>query len=121
MILAYTRLKSLGVDDFDEDLKRALDFTVSTGPSQRDHYCCGNGAILESLIEAGNRLGDDKYTDEALKRAAFIVKRRDLKQKYSFLPEGYVNYEPLGQLNGLSGLGHVLLRLLKPELSGLFV
>ena len=121
MILAYTRLKSLGVDDFDEDLKRALDFTLSTGPSQRDHYCCGNGAILESLIEAGNRLGDDEYTDEALKRASFIVKRRDLKQKYSFLPEGYVNYEPLGQLNGLSGLGHVFLRLLKPELEGLLV
>ena len=39
-----------------------------------------------------------------------MVQRKAAKGQFTFLPDSYENYSPFGLLNGISGLGHLLLK-----------
>jgi len=121
MALALLKLRGLGIPDFDEDLRRALDFTLNTPPLERDHYCCGNSGVIECLLEAGQILQAPRFTQAAQERTELLLQGIRTRGQPRFMAAGFRNYSPLGQLNGLSGAGHVLLRQLSPGLRGLYV
>lgn len=39
-----------------------------------------------------------------------MVQRKAAKGQFTFLPADYENYSPFGLLNGIGGLGHLLLK-----------
>ena len=106
----YLRLHKWGITDFDDDLEKAISKVISTEIMPRDHYCCGNSSSVEFLLDAGRELDRPDLTQEALRRLNEITKRKAARGEYTFLPEQYENYSPLGLLNGLSGVGHLLLK-----------
>ena len=117
----YRKLHEWGITDFDADMEKAINKVVSTEVLSRDHYCCGNSASIEFLLDAGKELARPKLTQDALQRLTTVVKRKAANGEYTFLPERYENYSPLGVLNGLSGIGHVLLKADDVSLNGLFI
>lgn len=106
----YLRLHAWGISDFDGDLEKAINKVVSSEIMPRDHYCCGNSASIEFLFDAGTELNRPELSQNALRRLKEITARKAANGEFTFLPERYENYSPLGLLNGLSGVGHLLLK-----------
>jgi len=116
----YLQLHQWGITDYDEDLQNALRCVLEMPLMPRDHYCCGSLPSIEFLMDAGRVLERPDLTDEALRRLRQVVGRKAQKGAYTFLPDTYENYEPQSLLNGLSGVGHILLKADDPALSRLF-
>lgn len=106
----YLKLHAWGISDFDDDLEKAINKVVSTEIMPRDHYCCGNSASIEFLFDAGRELNRPDLSKAALRRLKEVTARKAANGEFTFLPERYENYSPLGLLNGLSGIGHLLLK-----------
>lgn len=106
----YLKLHAWGISDFDDDLEKAINKVVSSEIMPRDHYCCGNSASIEFLFDAGTELNRPELSQNALRRLKEITARKAANGEFTFLPERYENYSPLGLLNGLSGVGHLLLK-----------
>ena len=106
----YLKLHAWGITDFDDDLEKAISKVISTKIMPRDHYCCGNSSSVEFLLDAGRELDRPELTQDALRRLNEVTKCKAARGEYTFLPEQYENYSPLGLLNGLSGVGHLLLK-----------
>lgn len=117
----YLRLHKWGITDFDDDMEKAINKVVSTEILPRDHYCCGNASSIEFLLDAGRELDRPDLTQEALRRLNTVTERRAANGVYTFLPERYENYSPPGLLNGLSGIGHILLKADDISLNCLFM
>ncbi|MGN0663230.1 MAG: type 2 lanthipeptide synthetase LanM family protein [Faecalibacterium sp.] len=106
----YLRLHQLGIPDFDEELEKAIRKVVETPLMPRDHYCCGNSATVEFLLDAGRVLNRPELAENARERLTAMVERKAANGQFTFLPDQYENYSPFGMLNGLSGIGHVLMK-----------
>lgn len=106
----YLRLHQLGIPDFDEDMEKAIQKATETPLMPRDHCCCGNCATVEFLLDAGRMLNRPELTEDARARLTAMVERKAASGQFTFLPAGYENYSPFGILNGLSGVGHVLMK-----------
>lgn len=117
----YLKLHEWGITDFDEDMEKAINKVVSTEIMPRDHYCCGNSASVEFLLDAGRALDRPDLSEAALSRLAAVTERKAINGEYTFLPERYENYSPPGLLNGLSGVGHTLLKADNADLKSLFL
>lgn len=100
-----------------EDLERAISACLTRDVSDRDHYCCGNAASIEFLFDAGRKLDRPDIVEVATKRLEKICKRACDCGEYTFLPHDYVNFSPVSLLNGLPGIGHVLLKADNPSLT----
>ena len=117
----YLRLHGWGITDFDEDMEKAINKVVSTGIMPRDHYCCGNCPSIEFLQDAGRELNRPELSQYALRRLKEVTARKAANGEYTFLPKQYENYSPPGLMNGLSGIGHVLLKAVNSSMNCLFL
>ena len=106
----YLRLHQLGITEFDGDMEKAIRSVTAAPLMSRDHCCCGNGATVEFLLDAGRALNRPELTETAKERLTAMVQRKAAKGQFTFLPADYENYSPFGLLNGISGLGHLLLK-----------
>ena len=106
----YLKLHEWGITDFDDDMEKAISKVISTEIMPRDHYCCGNCPSIEFLLDAGKALGHPELTQDAMRRLNAVTERKAANGEYTFLPDLYENYSPPGLLNGLSGIGHLLLK-----------
>lgn len=104
-------LEELG-DDVRPDLLAALATTRETGFLAIDHVCCGNGALVEALLTAGDALGRPELVEEAQTRAASLLARASLEGGFRLrsAPAENAVLQP-GFFTGLSGLGYTFLRL----------
>ena len=110
MGVVYLRLHQLGITEFDGDMEKAIRSVTAAPLMSRDHCCCGNGATVEFLLDAGRALNRPELTETAKERLTAMVQRKAAKGQFTFLPADYENYSPFGLLNGISGLGHLLLK-----------
>ena len=110
MASAYLKLHAWGITDFDDDMEKAISKVISTEIMPRDHYCCGNCPSIEFLLDAGKMLERPELTQDAMRRLNAVTERKATNGEYTFLPDLYENYSPPGLLNGLSGIGHLLLK-----------
>lgn len=106
----YLKLHTWGITDFDDDMEKAINKVISTDILSRDHYCCGNCSSIEFLLDAGRELERSDLTQNAMRRLNEVTERKAANGKYTFLPLQYENYSPPGLMNGLSGIGHLLLK-----------
>lgn len=93
------------------ELSAALHTTVAAGQPGVDHLCCGAFGISDILLEAGRRLPQRRYADQAREfagRAMDGAARHGAYQLFSNLPRSTNN---AGFLVGLAGIGYTLLRL----------
>ncbi|MGN0620203.1 MAG: lanthionine synthetase LanC family protein [Ruminiclostridium sp.] len=117
----YLKLHGWGITDFDNDLEKAISKVVSTEIMPRDHYCCGNSSSIEFLLDAGRELNRPDLSEAALRRLNEVAERKAATGEYTFLPERYEKYSPPGLMNGLSGVGHVLLKADNSSMNCLFI
>ncbi len=115
----YLQLHQWGMTEYDTDLQNAIDYTLEMPLLSRDHYCCGSPSSIEFLMDAGRMLERPELTEEAHRCLRQVVERKAQKGAYTFMPNRYENYEPQSLLNGLSGVGHVLLKADVPSLKRL--
>lgn len=115
----YLQLHQWGMTEHDADLQKAIDHVLEMPPLPRDHYCCGNLPSIEFLMDAGRVLRRPELAEEARRRLRQVVERKTRNGAYTFMPGDYENYEPQSLLNGLSGVGHILLKADDPALGRL--
>lgn len=118
---AYISLCKINIHDYENMLELAIDSVLSSNMHTRDHYCCGNASTIEFLFDAGKLLGRKDLIYEAHDRLERVCRIKAQKGEFSFMTSKYLNYSPLGLLEGISGLGHVLLKADNPELGNLIL
>jgi type 2 lantibiotic biosynthesis protein LanM len=116
--IAASRLVALaqGVgDDTPRDVRAGVEVARRAELGAVDHVCCGGMGRALLLFEAGRAQGDDALRDEGRGRAAEIVARADARGGYGLWRryDGFLAFPGLFQ--GLSGIGHALLRMAAPE------
>ena len=121
MGMVYLKMHENGVDTYDNDMERAIQKCLVMGEMAREHYCCGNPAAIEFLMEAGRVLKRPELTEAGLNRLRSMCMRASSRGEYVFLPDRYENFAPVTLLNGLPGVIHVLLKADHPELSCLLL
>ncbi len=98
-----------------EDAARAVETTRRAGLLPLDHLCCGNAGLVETLLFAGERLGEPDLVTRAHERAAAMVRRADLAGGFRFrVSEAESSCFQPGLFRGLAGIGYQLLRLARP-------
>lgn len=116
--IGLARLQGRDVLDTDqtrEDLRRALEATRTSLGKGADFLCCGELGRLELLGTAGDAMGKPELREEALRHAAWVVRRARRRGSYLLsraLPAGVNDYS---LFTGISGIGYQLLRLTHPE------
>jgi type 2 lantibiotic biosynthesis protein LanM len=94
------------------EVKTALETTLREGQVGNHCLCHGDMGNLEVLLVAGEVLGEPRWTQAALERAAFVLHQaREIGWRCG-LPRGS---ETPGLLMGLAGIGYGLLRLAAPS------
>lgn len=117
----YLKLHELGICEYDAELEKAIEKAIDIGLMKRDHYCCGNCASIEFLMNAGTQLKRPELTKIAHERLYKMVERKTRLGQYQFLPDQYVNFMMTQLMFGVSGVGHVLLKADNDELGGLLL
>jgi type 2 lantibiotic biosynthesis protein LanM len=113
--IALGRLLSLRHLDGPEvraELATALGTTLRGGFGGNHCLCHGDVGNLEVLHLAGEALGEPRWTQAALERAAIVLREGREDGWRCGLPR---RSESPGMLMGLAGIGHGLLRLSAPE------
>jgi len=113
--IAFGRLLSLRHLDGPEvraELSTALETTLRSGFGGSHCLCHGDLGAIEVLNLAGKVLGEPRWTQAALQRAAVVVRQGREGGWRCGLPRGS---ESPGLLMGLAGIGYGLLRLSAPE------
>ncbi len=94
------------------ELTTGLETTLRGGFGGSHCLCHGDVGNLEVLHMAGKLLGEPRWTQAALRRAATVLRQGREGGWRCGLPQG--SQSP-GMLMGLAGIGHGLLRLSAPE------
>ena len=113
--IALGRLRSLRhLDDtrMRAELETALTTTLREGFGGGHCLCHGDLGNLESLLVAGEVLGESRWSHAALERAAHVLHHGRERGFLCGLPRGT---ETPGLMMGLAGIGYGLLRLWSPE------
>jgi type 2 lantibiotic biosynthesis protein LanM len=105
-------LRHLEGPEVREELATALETTLRIGFGGNHSLCHGDAGNLEVLHLAGKVLGEPRWTQAALQRAAVVLRQGRQGGWRCGLPKG--SQSP-GLLMGLAGIGHGLLRLSRPE------
>ncbi len=94
------------------DLMKAVDHTMRAGFGLNHSLCHGDLGNLELLLQAGQVLNDSALLQKTYRVAAMILANIRRDGWKGGVPLGV---ETPGLMTGLSGIGHGLLRLAKPE------
>lgn len=109
------RIAALDIMDTREvrrDIQAALASTSSADLLPRDHLCCGNAGLMDTLCAAGERLPQGDWSRKALQLTARIIARRNKRGSFSIaFHNGFFNPS---LFQGTAGVGYQLLRLADP-------
>lgn len=119
--LAYLRCRDLGsrvglsedvLSGIDTGIRRAALACAHDAPMMRDHVCCGNGALLDFLVELIGRTPQavDEATLDACRTKAREIAGAAAAPGWRFLPCGYREAFTPGLSYGIAGTGYELLR-----------
>ncbi len=109
------RIAALDIVDTPEvrrDIQAALASTSSVNLLPRDHLCCGNAGLMDTLCTAGDRFPRDEWGHKALQLAARMIAR---SHKHGGFSIGFHNgfFNP-SLFQGAAGVGYQMLRLADP-------
>lgn len=114
--LARLGLRSAGAGGaVREDLERALASPEPDRIDAVDHLCCGNFGRVDWLVEASDRLGENRYHEAARRLSAAALRRADDHGGFRGPRMNRHLYDP-AFLTGEAGIGYALLRLEDPSL-----
>ena len=98
--------------DVRRDIEAALASTSRADMLPRDHLCCGNTGLMDTLCTAGERLSQGGWSRKARQLAAKTVARGNRRGGFSIAFEnGFFNPS---LFQGTAGVGYQLLRLADP-------
>jgi type 2 lantibiotic biosynthesis protein LanM len=113
--IGLARIGALDVMDTREvrrDIQAALTSTSSADLMPRDHLCCGNAGLMDTLCEAGERLPERNWSRKALQLSARTIARSNTHGTFSIaFRNGFFNPS---LFQGTAGVGYQLLRLADP-------
>jgi len=105
-------LDVMDTSDVRRDIEAALASTSRADLLPRDHLCCGNTGLMDTLCTAGMRLSDAGWSRKARQLAARTVARGNRRGSFSIAFEnGFFNPS---LFQGTAGVGYQLLRLADP-------
>ncbi|HUZ33915.1 MAG TPA: type 2 lanthipeptide synthetase LanM family protein [Xanthobacteraceae bacterium] len=94
------------------DIQAALASTGAVNLLPRDHLCCGNAGLMDTLCTAGERLAQGEWSRKALQLAARSVARGNERGGFSIaFDNGFFNPS---LFQGAAGIGYQMLRLSDP-------
>jgi type 2 lantibiotic biosynthesis protein LanM len=94
------------------DIQAALTSTSSANLLPRDHLCCGNAGLMDTLCAAGQRFPQDQWSRKALQLAARTIARSHKRGNFNIaFHNGFFNPS---LFQGTAGVGYQLLRLADP-------
>ncbi|MBI4796457.1 MAG: type 2 lantipeptide synthetase LanM [Deltaproteobacteria bacterium] len=115
--IGLARLGALNLMDspnIRKDIQSALITTSRGGVLPRDHICCGNAGLAETLLMAGLKLADPGWTQEALRIMSKLVLRAKRRGSIGVtFRSGFFNPS---LFQGAAGVGYQFLRLACPDI-----
>ena len=81
----------------------------------KDFLCCGNSAVMDFLLEAGLKSGNDRLVDEARTRMAMVIERAEQNGHYQCLSRSLTPVFSPSLFYGVAGIGYEMLRLAAPD------
>ena len=100
---------------YEETLEKAIQSTLKEPLQYKDHLCCGNSAMIEFLILAGNELNREDLVQAARTRMAMVIRRAEKNGHYNCINRSMNNVYTSSLFYGTAGIGYEILRLLDPE------
>jgi type 2 lantibiotic biosynthesis protein LanM len=98
--------------DVRRDIEAALASTSSANLLPRDHLCCGNAGLMDTLCAAGERFPHGEWSRKALQLAARTMARGNKRGGFNIaFHNGFFNPS---LFQGTAGVGYQLLRLADP-------
>ena len=113
--IGLARILSLGRLDESAtrvEIEAALETTLAQGFGDNHSLCHGDLGNLETLLQAGERLADPRWSAEAGRMAAATLASIRRNGWICGVPSGV---ETPGLMTGLAGIGYGLLRLAEPK------
>ncbi|SMP54785.1 type 2 lantibiotic biosynthesis protein LanM [Anoxynatronum buryatiense] len=100
---------------FHRDIEKVIRFVDENQGSHGDTLCCGNGAIIDFLVEASQVLQRSDLLEMARKKAFQMMALKEKQGEYRYTgSEGGVVFNP-SFFHGLGGVGYTLLRCAVPD------
>jgi type 2 lantibiotic biosynthesis protein LanM len=94
------------------EIEAALETICAHGPGENHSLCHGDLGNLETLIQAGEKLAEARWSAEASRMAAAALESIRQNGPICGVPSGV---ETPGLMTGLAGIGYGLLRLAEPR------
>ncbi len=105
-------LDMMDTREVQRDIQAALASTSSANLLPRDHLCCGNAGLMDTLCTAGERFPQGEWSRKALRLAARTVARSNKRGGFNIaFHNGFFNPS---LFQGTAGVGYQLLRLADP-------
>ncbi|MBX9843257.1 MAG: type 2 lantipeptide synthetase LanM family protein [Xanthobacteraceae bacterium] len=105
-------LEMMDTAEVRRDISAALAATGSVNLLPRDHLCCGNTGLMDTLCAAGERFPDGDWSERALRLAGRTIARSDQRGGFSIaFHNGFFNPS---LFQGAAGVGYQMLRLAEP-------
>jgi type 2 lantibiotic biosynthesis protein LanM len=105
-------LDMMDTRDVQRDIEAALASTGSADLLPRDHLCCGNAGLMDTLCAAGERFPQGGWSRKARQLAARTMARGDKRGGFHIaFHNGFFNPS---LFQGTAGVGYQLLRLAEP-------
>lgn len=114
--IALARLDLPESADSDSLVSRALDQTAAVGAGVVDHLCCGAVGRAEILLEAGRRLGADRWESEARALLDRVLDRARTDGGFRYIDGTAGGFFEPSFFRGAAGIGWSLLRFAGEEL-----
>lgn len=106
-------LDVMDIPDVRRDIDAAARSTRHIGLLRRDHLCCGNAGLMDTLCTAGERLHQPDWAREALQLAARTMARAQSNGEFAVaFKNGFFNPS---LFQGTAGVGYQMLRLANPK------
>jgi type 2 lantibiotic biosynthesis protein LanM len=94
------------------EIQAALASTGSVNLLPRDHLCCGNAGLMDTLCSAGERFPQDGWRHKALQLASRTIARSNKRGGFNIaFHNGFFNPS---LFQGAAGVGYQMLRLADP-------
>ena len=105
-------LDMMDTRDVRRDIEAALASTSGAHLLPRDHLCCGNAGLIDTLCAAGERFPQSQWPLKALQLAARTMARGNRRGGFNIaFHNGFFNPS---LFQGTAGVGYELLRLTEP-------
>lgn len=99
-------------ETYDEDLSKAKKACFEI-INYRDHLCCGNGAIVDFLVNAYNATKQKDYLDKAYNIMIKMIDRKNTIGDYVLLPRDFKTNNNPALFFGVAGIGLEIVKLIK--------